>query len=134
MLAILFVCHGNTCRSVLAEHLARHRLGPEVRSSQPASFPATRSTRGTQRTRCVVGLVASAHVPRALRDVDTSDFDIVVAMEPAIAKSPELALVDRTRLVIWNIRDPWGGDPSEYDRCALSIVRALAELKKHFAE
>jgi hypothetical protein len=36
----------------------------------------------------------------------TSDFDIVVAIESAIARAPELAGVDRAPLIVWNIRDP----------------------------
>jgi protein-tyrosine-phosphatase len=133
--AILFVCHGNTCRSVLAEYLGRHRLGPGVHVESAGLIPgrAADAKNAIDTLRSTFGLDASAHVPRSIRDLRTTDFDMVVAIEPAIARAPELAGVDRAQLIVWNIRDPWGGDLSEYDSCALSIVRALAELRKRLA-
>jgi protein-tyrosine-phosphatase len=36
--------------------------------------------------------------------------------------------VENSRLPIWNVKDPWGGNPAEYDRAALEIRQRLAEF------
>ena len=32
------------------------------------------------------------------------------------------------KLIVWPIRDPWGGDLTEYERVALDVRKRLARL------
>jgi protein-tyrosine-phosphatase len=78
---------------------------------------------------------ASAHVPRALADVDLSHFDLIVAIDDPGGNQVFRTLKERgvsgDTLVKWKVTDPWdGSDQSQYDRCALETVKNLQELKK----
>jgi protein-tyrosine-phosphatase len=81
------------------------------------------------------GIDASAHVPRALSEIDLAPFDLIVAIDDPrgnqIYKTlKERGVSDKT-LVKWKITDPWDGDDrSQYDGCALETVRNLETLKR----
>ena len=128
---ILFVCAGNTCRSVLAEYIARRKFGRLVEPSSAGLRPGTveDADNAIYTLKSVMGVNATGHVPRDVRTVDVERADLVVAMTTQIATEvrqlfPGLPV---ERLVRWRIKDPYGDDLAEYQRCAHSIY---AEMKK----
>lgn len=137
---ILFVCTGNTCRSLMAEHLARARLksilGPNARIASAGIRPQDQAdTKNAVDTlQAVFGIDASKHNPQDVRSIDTSTFDVVVSIDDPrsdrIAKAVQALGVPPARHVRWRINDPWGGDPTEYEAGALAICKALAQLRK----
>lgn len=72
------------------------------------------------------GLHVGGYVPRGLENVDLSAFSQVVAMDSEIAG--ELRSRSSRDFVVWNIEDPWEGNPAQYKRSALQILRALADF------
>ena len=73
---ILFVCSGNTCRSVLAEYIARHRFGMIVEAASVGFRPQTATDAGSAiETLKELGIDASRHKPRGLDEVDPEAFD-----------------------------------------------------------
>lgn len=130
---ILFVCTGNTCRSVMAEHIARRRFQNriEVRSAgtNPGSIADASNAIYTLQQ---VGIDASSHEPRDVREMALADFDLVVAMDKHVGRELKQLFPDLVdaRLVMWRIGDPYGDNLEEYDRCAKMIYR---ELKKLFS-
>jgi protein-tyrosine-phosphatase len=130
---VLFVCTGNTCRSVLAEHIARKKFGEyiEVASAgiDPGSIEDTHNAVFTLKS--LFDLDASGHKPLNVRAVDIDTFDLVVAMSNQVAKQvqeifPSLAF---EHLVKWSIPDPYGDDLSQYQRCAAAINTQLKNLE-----
>lgn len=137
---ILFVCTGNTCRGLMAEHLARVRLksilAPTARIASAGIRPqGTADTHNAVQTlKSVFGIDASMHTPQDVHSVDPAGFDLVVSIDDpgndGIAKAVQALGVPPERHVRWKINDPWGTDPTEYEASALSICKALAQLRK----
>jgi protein-tyrosine-phosphatase len=128
-LSILFVCSGNTCRSVMAEALARRRFGDSVRVASAGLRPqaAADARAAIDTLRALYGIDASNHVPRSVATVAVADFDYVVAMDSNVARVlPPLA---HGELVVWNIEDPWG-DPTQYHACARAIDQSVTTLDR----
>jgi protein-tyrosine-phosphatase len=75
------------------------------------------------------GIDASGHQPRDVRGLDLTRFDLVIAIENNAATVVRELGVPDSRLQVWTIRDPWGGDLTEYEETALEIRKRLAKLR-----
>ena len=126
--SLLFVCTGNTCRSVMAEALARRRFGDSIRVSSAGLRPqqAADAKNAIDTLKFEFGLDESGHVPRDVRDLDLDVFDYVIAMDKAIAK--QVKTLTQSDIIVWQIDDPWGDDLYEYKQCALRIMQQVSRL------
>ncbi len=126
--SLLFVCTGNTCRSVMAEALAHRRFGDSIRVSSAGLRPqqAADAKNAIDTLKFEFGLDASGHVPRDVRDLDLDVFDYVIAMDKAIAK--QVKTLTQSDIIVWQIDDPWGDDLYEYKQCALRIMQQVSRL------
>jgi protein-tyrosine-phosphatase len=137
---VLFVCTGNTCRSVLAEYLGKQRLQQSSVRCESAGLrlvPSEDANNAIETLRRNFGIEASSHVPRDVAQVDLSLFDLIVAIDDPGGNQVFNALKERgvpkSVLLKWKVSDPWdGNDSTQYDRCALAIVRNLGKLKDTF--
>jgi protein-tyrosine phosphatase len=126
---ILFVCTGNTCRSPMAEALARDRgLAAESAgvAAQRGDGAAPYAVRALRQAR---GLDLEGHAPRDVTDVALPRFDRVVAMDATVAqrlRADPTAVGDR--LVTWSVPDPYGGSMADYRLCLEQIDAALDRL------
>jgi len=125
---LLIVCQGNTCRSVMAEALARRRFGDKISVSSAGLNPQTpiEASMAIETLKTYFKIDASGHIPRAVNDLQFEDFDYVVAVEKPVAK--RLSGVPPERLIVWNIPDPWGDDLLEYRSAALRINQEVSKL------
>lgn len=113
----------------MAEHIARQRFQAQATSAgvQPGSLADTANAVYTLKQS---GIDASAHEPRDVREMNLSEFDLIVCMDNDVAREimrlfPELP---QHCLIKWKINDPYGDDLGEYDRCAKVIYRELKKL------
>lgn len=148
---LLFVCEGNTCRSVMAERLARklakeqglafeaHSAGLEAKPGNEAASLAVEALRR-------LGVDASGHAARRLEELDLTEFDLVVTMtraqkESVKKKFPESKVVTLTEAAglrereedilkalgmerdepIGDVLDPYGASVEAYETCARQI-------------
>jgi protein-tyrosine-phosphatase len=128
---VLFVCVGNTCRSVFAEYLGPAVFGQGVVFESAGIQPglAADAENAVYSLKANFDVDASRHVPRDVRSLDLTGYDLVIALDQSAVKVLRDAALPEARLRFWKVKDPWGGDLTEYDRAAIDIKRRLFQLK-----
>jgi len=130
---ILFVCAGNTCRSPMAEGIARKMFGDKVEVASAGTHAHMRDPPATDAVKVVrkmFGVDISRHRSRNVNDVHIENFDCVVPMADDIHDILSNSFPNlRGRLMTsWGIDDPYGGDLFTYEETALKIQKRMDEL------
>jgi protein-tyrosine-phosphatase len=152
VLKILFVCSGNTCRSPLAEVLARRLLadegldGVEVDSAGAFAADGSPASTGAREAARDAGLDLTRFRSQRLTEEHVDGADLIVVMEPAHRSAVlglvptadtkthllgELAGEDGARAAV---PDPFGGDAATYRRTFRRIDELLAAARDTIAE
>lgn len=72
---------------------------------------------------------ASQHVPRDVRLLDLNRYSLIIALENHVARVLEGLGVAASKLKVWQVKDPWEADLTEYDRACLQLKREILRLK-----
>lgn len=139
---LLFVCQGNTCRSPMAEAIARRRIselghaGVEVASAGVGAFGGSPASGGALRAAAAHGLDLSGHASTLLTAELADEADLILTMSPShLMRVIDLGAGDKGALLTSYagglddgagvaIPDPIGGPDEEY----LDTFRTLDEL------
>ena len=113
---LLFVCVGNSCRSQMAEGIARH-LGHEAESA--GTHPATQVSTHALTVLASKGIDTSTLKPKSVDLFKAKDFDMVISMGCGVS-CPAMK-IDQD----WGLEDPVGGPLSLYESTADEIQRRL---------
>jgi len=129
---VLFVCTGNTCRSVFAEYLGRQLFGDAVLLESAGIRPqrAEDAENAIYTLRKNFNIDASSHLPRDVRTLDLGKYSLIIALEKSAAKVVVGLGAPASKVKLWKIHDPWGADLVEYDRASLEIKKKLVQLKR----
>lgn len=127
---VLIVCTGNTCRSPMAEALARSITGGSVQV-ESAGIEAADGMPATEHAVTVMaerGADITNHRSRSIESVDVSQFDVVVAMTPWIADRLRRIGVDPARIRSVHVDDPYCKGLTAYRKAADEIEQALHQF------
>jgi protein-tyrosine phosphatase len=135
---ILFVCFGNTCRSPMAEGLARKMFeGQAVIKSAGthAKNVGAAAPEAIEVMRSMFGIDITSHRPRNVKDVCVDDFDYIVAMDNCVANDLRRMYPSiNARLVSWNIDDPISKGVKGYEKSAREIQKKVEKLPAYLKE
>jgi len=121
---ILFVCIGNSCRSQMAEGLARARAGGKHEICSAGSAPAPGVAPGAVQALAEQGIEISQYRPKGLGQVP-QDVDLVITL-----CEESCPTVGASRQEHWPLRDPVGGPIELFREIRDEIdarIRALLE-------
>jgi protein arginine phosphatase len=142
---LLFVCTGNTCRSPMAEAIARRAAaarawsGVEVRSAGTSAFDGEMASRGAVRAAADNGLDIGDHQATLLRPEVAEWADLILVMSPShLMRVVQLGAGSRVSLITGfatgaegaggpaTVPDPIGGSDEEYSH-TFSFLEELIE-------
>ena len=124
---MLFICLGNSCRSIMAEAVARSLGGDRVAAFSAGLAPAGFVAEATLATLAERGHPTSDLRSKGLEAVSGQPFDVVVSLLGARGLDllpPEIGL----RREAWEIPDPFGEDSAFYGQVAARLELRVAGL------
>ena len=118
---LLFVCVGNTCRSQMAESLARD-LGHEAASAGTNARGNVNVAEYALEVLREIGVDASGQYPKSVDTIDTTGFDRIISMGCGV-ECPTLSMD-----VDWGLDDPIGEGIEVYRETRDRILENLTGL------
>lgn len=122
---VLFVCVGNSCRSQLAEAIARHHASDVVEAESAGTSPFGSVAAPTLAVLQENGIRAEGHYSKGIDEV-------IEFFEPAIVVNMSgrtmNGIFPGASVVEWEIDDPFGSDPETYRRIYAQIEKGVSKL------
>ena len=109
MKRVLFLCLGNICRSPMAEALARKYGSDVLEVSSAGLTPAINTTPYTRKVLEEKNVDLGDHVPRRFRDLDLSEYDLIVNMSGSNLPQNLGVPVEE-----WRVEDPMGRSEDDF--------------------
>ena len=149
MIKILFVCHGNICRSPMAEFVMKDLVKKEGREKEFLIESAATSTeeignpvhRGTRQKLAQFNISVSGKIARQMTKKDYEEFDYIIAMDSFNTRNIARIVEDKdgkvSKLLNFagekgDIADPWytGNFDETYDDILRGCKGLLKSLDK----
>jgi arsenate reductase len=121
---VLFVCVGNSGRSLMAERLFRRAAGGRHETRSAGSDPGTAAHPHVLDALAEVGIDATGHVPRRLDDEALAWADVAVST----CSQEVCPVTPGVRRIGWVFDDPKGLPLDEVRRIRDEIVQSVTEL------
>jgi arsenate reductase len=124
-LKVLFVCIGNSCRSPIAEAVARHSASDIIIASSAGVSPLGRIQESTRKVLLERGIRPDGQFSKSLHD-DTlfQPADLIINMSGI----PGSSLFPTGKFEDWDVEDPYGEDMETYRRICDDIEVRVADL------
>lgn len=121
---VLFVCVGNSCRSPIAEALARHSASDVIEATSAGISPLGHVADLTRKILLEKGVNASGLESKGVREAAAVAPNLLINMTgiPGRTIFPDMAVED------WDVEDPYGEDLATYRRICEDIEGRVEEL------
>jgi arsenate reductase (thioredoxin) len=126
---VLFVCVHNAGRSQMAGALLEHHAGGRVRVRSAGTTPSDEIHANVVQAMAERGLDVSTDRPKALREDDVREADVVITMGCGDA----CPVVPGTRYLDWDLPDPAGKSIAEVRPIRDDIERRVLDLLRELA-
>ena len=119
---LLFVCVGNSCRSQMAEGIAKS-MGHKADSA--GTHPAQKIAENAEIVLNSRGISTEGMKPKSIDLFSPSEYDMVISMGCGV-HCPAIKIDED-----WKLEDPVGQSYQVYEQTAAEIVRRLELLADH---
>lgn len=130
-LKILFLCYGNSCRSILAEALARHFWGKEMEVSSAGLFPLGHVTPYTLEALREKDIPVEGLHSKGLEDVPLGEIDYIVNLTN-INIQKLIPGFFSGKVIPCYVRDPYGEGLDSFrkarDELKVLVIEKLPEI------
>lgn len=123
---LLFVCLGNSCRSIMAEALARHLLKGKVPVASAGLEPLGHVAPFTLEVLEEIGVDTRGLYSKGIEEVNLEDYGLLVNLS-SYAVDFRLPRTWQGRILTRPVSDPYGGNLQDYRRTREEIRRLLTE-------
>ncbi len=129
MKKIIFVCTGNTCRSPMAEGYlkSKNRKDLDIISRGLAADGSPVSENSVLAMK-ELGIDISAHTSKQLTFADIDETSVFICMSASHADILEGLGIDKMKLFVLGISDPYGADIEVYKKCRDEIIEGIDEF------
>lgn len=127
---VLFVCYGNTCRSPMAEGLAKQILGERATLESAGLMPMFEGAapEAIAVLKELFDVDISQHRPKDLAELSLDDYNRIIVLDTYVYNTlKKIRKDDSDKLVLWATEDPFGQDRETYERVALWLNSHLRE-------
>ena len=121
---VLFVCIGNSCRSQMAEALARHLASDVIEPSSAGLSPLGTIAGPTRKVLLERGIHLVDQYSKGLREANPDHAHLVVNM----TGMPGKTLFPGAEVLDWDVDDPYGEDLATYRRSCDEIEELVKDL------
>jgi protein-tyrosine-phosphatase len=128
---VLFICLGNSCRSIMAEALTRHMCGEHWEASSAGLEPLGWVGQETKAVLAEIGVDTEGLRSKGLAQIDLHDYRLLINLSerPLTRAIPPEYMA---RLIQRPVPDPFGGSLEEYRQSLKAIKEIiLRELCAH---
>jgi protein-tyrosine-phosphatase len=122
---VLFVCMGNSCRSPMAEAIARRDAAEVMEASSAGISPLGRVEALTRQTLEINGFAAVNLSSKPITAELWQEAALVINMS---GYPRERTFRDCEKVEDWEVEDPYGADPDVYQRIFEDIEGRVKEL------
>lgn len=125
---VLFICQGNSCRSIMAEALARHFHGEVLEPVSAGLNPLGYVVRETLEALAEMGVATAGLQSKGLEEVDLAGCRLIVNLTnyPLELRLPAAF---QGKLLNRAVPDPYGGDLEDYRQSREAVRQLLAEVR-----
>jgi arsenate reductase len=129
---VLFLCIGNSCRSQMAEAIARHRAADIIEPSSAGLVPFGEIAPPTLKVLDEARISASGQFSKPLRPEDLSSADLLINMSgrPSASLFRDAAPPAED----WDVGDPFGFDLAIYREIRDEIEARVEDLAQRLRE
>jgi len=132
--SVLYVCLGNSCRSIMAEALTRHFFPETVKTASAGMNPLGYITEETLQVLAEAGVATEGLRSKGLANINLSEFHLLVNLS-TYPLDDHLPRAFHGKIIRYPVTDPFGYELEVYRQAREAIRRFVTEeLPRYFPQ